>query len=160
MENIAIDLFFEIGLGHPRQQLVLSVSTGGVADHALVFGELLVEHERIVPLEVHRGRLVLGLKAHAHGNSFRIFSFILERAGRNRKWIRHPRFGHSTASEARLSDVQLRIGEYRDSSLRIADAPRNDRCASLQAARWRRSQCRIQTVPCSRAPRTSDYGSK
>ncbi len=55
-----------------RQQLVLRIGARGVADHALVFGELLVEHERIVPLKIHRGRLVLGLRAHAHENSFRL----------------------------------------------------------------------------------------
>jgi hypothetical protein len=40
---------------------------------------LLVEHEGIVPLEAHRGRLVLGLRAYAHGTSFRNIIFILKR---------------------------------------------------------------------------------
>jgi len=51
VEDVAVDLLLQIGLGDARQQLVLRVSARGVADHALVFGELLVEHERIVPLE-------------------------------------------------------------------------------------------------------------
>ena len=51
VEDVAIDLLFQIGLGDTRQQLVLRIGARGVADHALVFGELLVEHERIVPLE-------------------------------------------------------------------------------------------------------------
>ncbi len=66
MEDVAVDLLLQIGLANARQQLVLRIGARGVADHALVFGELLVEHERIVPLEIHRGRLVLGLRAHAH----------------------------------------------------------------------------------------------
>jgi hypothetical protein len=66
VEDVAIDLLLQIGLVDARQQLVLRIGARGVADHALVFGELLVEHERIVPLEIHRGRLVLGLRAHAH----------------------------------------------------------------------------------------------
>ncbi len=72
VEDFAVGLFLEIGLGDARHQLVLRIGARGVADHALVFGELLIEHERIVPLESHRGRLVLGLRAHAHETSFRI----------------------------------------------------------------------------------------
>src|SRR5262249_52745463 len=72
VEDLAVGLFLEIGLDHARQQLVLRVGARGVADHALVFGELIVEQERIVPLEAGRRRLVLGLGAHAHGNPFRI----------------------------------------------------------------------------------------
>jgi hypothetical protein len=48
---------------------------------------LLVEQERIVPLEICRGRLVLGLRAHAHENSFRIIGFILKRQTHKSKWI-------------------------------------------------------------------------
>ena len=76
MKDVAIDLFFQISLGDARQQLVLRVGARGIAHHALVFGELLVEHERIVPLEIHRRRLVLGLRAHAHENSFRIMELF------------------------------------------------------------------------------------
>ena len=79
VENLAVGLLFQIRLGDARQQLVLRIGARGVADHALVFGELLVEHERIVPLEIHRGRLVLGLRAHAHGNSFRITTHLHQR---------------------------------------------------------------------------------
>ena len=72
MEDVAIDLFLQIGLGHSRQQLVLRVGPRGIADHPLVFGELLIKHEWIVPLEIDGGRLLLGLRAHAHSNSFHI----------------------------------------------------------------------------------------
>ena len=51
VEDVAVGLLFQIGLGDARQQLVLRIGARGVADHALVFGELLVEHERIVPVE-------------------------------------------------------------------------------------------------------------
>ena len=80
IEDLAVGLLFEIGLGDARQQLVLRVGARGVADHALVFGELLVEHERIVPLELDRSRLVLGLRAHAHENSFRSLTHLIKRA--------------------------------------------------------------------------------
>ena len=78
VEDVAVDLLFQIGLGDARQQFILRIGARGVADHALVFGELLVEHERIVPLEIHRGRLVLGLRAHAHDNSFRISPVVIK----------------------------------------------------------------------------------
>src|SRR3979490_2133622 len=83
-EKVDRDIF-HIGLGDARQQLVLRIGARGVADHALVFGELLVEQERIVPLEIHRGGAVLGLRAHAHENSFRIIVFILVRPAQKRK---------------------------------------------------------------------------
>ncbi len=72
VEDLAVGLLFEIGLDDARLQLVLRIGARGVADHALVFGELFVEQERIVPLERRRRRLVLGLRAHAHENPFRI----------------------------------------------------------------------------------------
>ena len=115
MEDIAIDLLLQIGLGDARRELVLRIGARGVADHALVFGELLVEHERIVPLEINRGRLVLGLRAHAHERSFRI-----------------------TAAGVKFKSLMTR----------------------LQAVRWRGSQCRNLTVPCTRALTRSDDGWK
>ncbi|MGY4297708.1 hypothetical protein ACVWXN_005803 [Bradyrhizobium sp. i1.4.4] len=72
VEDLAVGLLLEIRLGDARQQLVLGIGARGVAHHALVFGELLVEQERIVPLERSRSRLVLGLRAHAHETSFRL----------------------------------------------------------------------------------------
>src|SRR6266496_3176763 len=69
---LAVGLFLEISLDDARLQLVLRIGARGVADHALVFGELLVEQERIVPLETGRRRFILGLRTHAHENSFRI----------------------------------------------------------------------------------------
>ncbi|OIQ68862.1 hypothetical protein GALL_495410 [mine drainage metagenome] len=87
VKDVAIDPLFQIGLGDARQQLVLRIGPRSVADHALVFGELLVEHERIVPLETYRGRLVLGLRAYAHENSFRIIMFILKREAQKRNYV-------------------------------------------------------------------------
>ena len=66
VENFAIGLFFEVGLRDARQQLVLRVGARGIADQPLVFGELLVEQERIVPLEARQSRLVFALRTHAH----------------------------------------------------------------------------------------------
>jgi len=66
VKDVAVDLFLEISLVDARQELVLRIGARGVTHHALVLGELLVEHERIIPLKVHLGRLVLGLRAHAH----------------------------------------------------------------------------------------------
>src|SRR5439155_24687431 len=60
VEDFAVGLFLEIGLDDARLQLVLRIGARGVADHALVFGELLVEQERIVPLETGRRRFILG----------------------------------------------------------------------------------------------------
>jgi len=54
VEDLAIGLFLEVSLGDARQELVLRIGARGVADHALIFGELLIKHERIVPLESHR----------------------------------------------------------------------------------------------------------
>ena len=92
VEDLAVGLLFEIGLDDARLQLVLRIGARGVADHALVFGELLVEQERIVPLESSRRRLVLGLRAHAHENPFRITVLMeivdkLMRYRPKRKWI-------------------------------------------------------------------------
>ncbi|MEH2548535.1 hypothetical protein V1283_005180 [Bradyrhizobium sp. AZCC 2262] len=92
VEDLAVGLLFEIGLDDARQQLVLRVGARGVADHAFVFGELLVEQERIVPLERSRRRLVLGLRAHAHENPFRITVLMeivdkIMRYRQKRKWI-------------------------------------------------------------------------
>ncbi|MGY3661463.1 hypothetical protein ACVJ19_008126 [Bradyrhizobium sp. USDA 376] len=98
VEDLAVGLLFQIGLGDAGQQLVLGIGAGGVAHHTLVFGELLVEQERIVPLERSRSRLVLGLRAHAHETSFRVW-FRLEiarqiKAPRQQVQL-HPGFGHS-----------------------------------------------------------------
>ena len=51
VEDFAVGLFLKISLGDARQQLVLGIGARGVAHHALVFGELLIEQERIVPFE-------------------------------------------------------------------------------------------------------------
>jgi hypothetical protein len=39
------------GFEHARRELVLRVGLGGVAHHALVLGELLVDEQRVVPVE-------------------------------------------------------------------------------------------------------------
>src|SRR5437762_2771126 len=69
-EDLAIGLLLEIGLLHPRKQLLLRVLPGCIADHPLVFSELVIEEEWIVPLECN---LVLGRRTrahHAHGAAF------------------------------------------------------------------------------------------
>ena len=43
--------FVPIRLDHAREQLLLAVFARGVADRALLLGQLLVEMQRIVPLE-------------------------------------------------------------------------------------------------------------
>ena len=48
---------FEIGLGDARLQLFLGVALGGVADHPLFVAQLVVEIERIRPVERQDGRL-------------------------------------------------------------------------------------------------------
>ena len=49
-----------------------AVGAGSVADQAFIFGQLIIEQERIIPPERSRRRLVLGLGAHAHKKSFRV----------------------------------------------------------------------------------------
>ncbi len=132
VEDLAVGLLFEIGLGDARQQLVLRIGARGVADHALVLGELLVEQERIVPLEARRRWLVLGLRAHAHENPFRITVLM------------------------KLPDKLKLYERNRNASAVIP------RCAevTLPASRSTRSRYRNPTVPCNRVPTTSNAGSR
>src|SRR5262249_33810651 len=51
MEDLAVSFLLQIGLDHARQQLVLRIGARGVADRALVLGELVLEQKRVVPLE-------------------------------------------------------------------------------------------------------------
>ena len=132
VEDLAVGLLFEIGLDDARLQLVLRIGARGVADHALVFGKLIVEQERIVPLENAARRLVLGLRAHAHENPFRI-TVLMEIAGQI----------NALSAEAQMDWV--------------VDGMTN---ASLPAVRSRRSRCRNRTVPCNRALTRSGAGSK
>ena len=57
-----------IGFDHPRHQLVLGVAARGVADQPLVLGELVVEQQRIVPLE-RRARRRLAMIGHVASSS-------------------------------------------------------------------------------------------
>jgi hypothetical protein len=56
VEDGPIDQLVAVGLENPRHQAVLRVVPGGRLDQALVFGELLVEPERVVPRELGLGR--------------------------------------------------------------------------------------------------------
>ncbi|MGY4472035.1 hypothetical protein ACVWWK_007744 [Bradyrhizobium sp. LB9.1b] len=136
VEDLAVGRLFEIGLGDTRQQLVLGVGARGVAHHALVFGELLVEQERIVPLERSRDRLVLGLRARGHETSFRLVP---------------SKFARQSKAPRQQVQLRCRCMGLRGSRGRASRA-RND-SASFRAARWRRSRYRSPTGPCSRAPK-------
>ena len=46
-----MELFVPVRLDHAREQLVLTVLARGVADRALLFGQLLVEAQRVIPLK-------------------------------------------------------------------------------------------------------------
>lgn len=50
----------------PRAPLVLGIGARRVVNHALVFGGLLIEQQRIVPLERSSSRIVLGLSPSGH----------------------------------------------------------------------------------------------
>ena len=50
-----IGFFMPEGFGHARQQFVLAIRIRGFAHHALVFGELLVQQQGIVPMECGLG---------------------------------------------------------------------------------------------------------
>ena len=73
VENLAVGLFVEIGVVDARQQLLLRIGARGVADHALVFGQLIVQQQRVVPLELRfciLGRMgLLRLRAHMRSSS-------------------------------------------------------------------------------------------
>src|SRR5437667_309868 len=147
VEDLAVGLLFEIGLDDARQQLVLRIGARSVADHALVFGELVVEQERVVPLERSRCRLVLGLRAHAHENPFRI-TVLMEIVDKIMRYRQKRK-----SFPALFRGTRSVNPESRDSGYGPADHSGMTK-ASLQAARWRRSRCRNRTVPCSRARTT------
>jgi hypothetical protein len=50
------------GLGHPGEQLVLAVRSGGIAHHALVIRELAIQQKRVLPIEGGVAHGVLRLK--------------------------------------------------------------------------------------------------
>src|SRR5262249_32959011 len=46
-----VDLLLAEGLQHARQQLVLRIAARGIAHHALLFRQLALEVERVLPVE-------------------------------------------------------------------------------------------------------------
>ena len=59
--DLAVEALLEIGGGDARQQLLLRIGFGGVADEPLLVGELMIEVERILPVERQDGWLGHGL---------------------------------------------------------------------------------------------------
>ena len=56
-QDLAVEILVEIGFGDARLELVLGIGFGGVADHPLFVGQLVIEVERIGPVERQDGRL-------------------------------------------------------------------------------------------------------
>ena len=50
-QDFAVEMLVEIGLGDARLELGLGIALGGIADHPLLVAELVVEAERIFPIE-------------------------------------------------------------------------------------------------------------
>ena len=50
-EDAHVHLFVAEGIEHTGGQLVLAIGGGGVADGALVVGQLLAQEERVIPLK-------------------------------------------------------------------------------------------------------------
>ena len=59
--DLAVEALVEIGRGHPRLQLLLRIALGRVADEPLLVGQLVIEIERILPVERQDGWLGHGL---------------------------------------------------------------------------------------------------
>ena len=55
--DLAVEPLFEIGRRDPRLQLLLRIAFRGVADEALLVGQLMIEIERILPVERQDGWL-------------------------------------------------------------------------------------------------------
>ena len=55
--DLAVETLVEIGRGHARLQLLLRIAFGRVADEPLLVGQLVIEIERIRPVERQDGRL-------------------------------------------------------------------------------------------------------
>ena len=53
-------MLVEIGLGDARLEAVLGIGLGGVADHPFLVGQLVVEVERVGPVERQDGRFSHG----------------------------------------------------------------------------------------------------
>src|SRR4029079_6804650 len=56
-QDRAIEILLEIGAGDARLQLLLRISLSRIADEALLVAQLMVEVERIRPVERKDGRL-------------------------------------------------------------------------------------------------------
>ena len=56
-QDLTVEALVEIGRGNPRLQLLLRVALGGVADQPLLVGQLMIEIERVLPIERQDGRL-------------------------------------------------------------------------------------------------------
>ena len=56
-QDLAVEMLVEIGGGDARLQLLLRIALGRVADEPLLVGQLMVEIERIRPVERKDGRL-------------------------------------------------------------------------------------------------------
>ena len=57
--DLAVEPFLEIGRRHARLELLLGISLGGVADEPLLIGQLVVEIEGILPVELEDFGLVV-----------------------------------------------------------------------------------------------------
>ena len=49
--DLAVEALVEIGAGDAGQELVLGIALGGVADEPLLVAQLMVEIERVLPVE-------------------------------------------------------------------------------------------------------------
>jgi len=56
-QDLAVEALVEIGAGDPRLKLVLGIALGGVADEPLLVRQLVIEIERILPVERQNGWL-------------------------------------------------------------------------------------------------------
>jgi hypothetical protein len=88
VHDLAVKLLVPVGFQHARHQLVLAVVARGIADRDLLLGELVVEEERILPVE----RLGVGTDAFGSaldwgGGEGHVFSW---RCCRSYQGRRHP----------------------------------------------------------------------
>jgi len=61
--DLAVEPFVEIGRRHPREQLLLREAFGGIAHEAFLVAQLVIEVERVGPVERKDGRLAHGVAA-------------------------------------------------------------------------------------------------
>ena len=79
-EDRDVGLFVPEHVEHARRQLVLAVGARGIAHHAFFVGQLLVEEERVAPVECD-----FGLRSH-------LANHTLEENGAGRRLIRRAGF--------------------------------------------------------------------